>query len=120
MHNGILRKGIIVGIMILFLISSVSTGEKILTDVQQVSIERDRIDGKGSLSSFESFEEGFGAWEADADMPWEPEIDELPCWNVTRTQEYAHDGEWSLNFTANGLFDVKKGGWRQKKNLHQS
>jgi len=46
---------------------------------------------------FESFEEGFGVWEPDASTP-------LP-WFVTRTEEKAHTGTWSINMTADGHFD---------------
>jgi len=47
----------------------------------------------------ESFESGLGSWEADAHMP------EGRWWTVTRTQEAAFDGEWSLAFTADGRSD---------------
>jgi len=50
-------------------------------------------------SEFESFEEGFGPWTPKAHMP-----DTLE-WFISRTQETAYDGEWSLNYTADGSFD---------------
>ena len=52
---------------------------------------------------FESFETGFGPWQAEGaigppDQPaWE--------WSVTRSQDQASDGTWSLDFTADGSHD---------------
>ena len=54
---------------------------------------------------FESFEDGFSLWEPDAQMPWDPEKHIPPHWSVILSQEKSHTGQWSLNFTANGLFD---------------
>jgi len=94
----------IIGILILSgLGAGASYSQK--SSLKQSSYESHILNFEQKASIFESFEEGFGPWEADADMPWDPEKDTPPSWNVTRTQEYAHDGEWSLNFTANGLFD---------------
>jgi len=48
-------------------------------------------------STFESYEADFGAWTPNADTPL--------SWSVTRTQEQAFDGVWSLDFTADGRAD---------------
>lgn len=48
---------------------------------------------------FESFEQGFGAWSPDADMP------PTYPYSVTRTKDRAFDGTWSLDFTADGHAD---------------
>jgi len=105
MHNVYLGKGIILVIIVFLIMSSLSIGGELTKEIRLYSYQK-QIDNFEECSSiFESFEDGFGPWEADADMPWDPEIDMSLSWFVTRTQEYAYDGEWSLNFTANGLFD---------------
>jgi hypothetical protein len=52
---------------------------------------------------FESFESGFGVWAGHGYIACQPDC---PFeFSVTRTQERAHDGQWSLDFTANGFHD---------------
>jgi len=54
--------------------------------------------GSASADSvFESYETGFGAWTPNADTPL--------SWSVTRSQDQAQDGVWSLDFTADGTAD---------------
>ena len=48
---------------------------------------------------FESFEDGFDVWSPDADMP------PAHPYSVTRTEDRAFDGKWSLDFTADGHAD---------------
>ena len=52
---------------------------------------------------FESFETGFGPWSSQGSVGCQPSC--VFEFSVTRTQERAHDGGWSLDFTANGLHD---------------
>jgi hypothetical protein len=55
---------------------------------------------------FESFETGMGPWTVDAHLPCQVPPDCPPLeYSVTRSQEVAHDGAWSLDFTANGMHD---------------
>jgi hypothetical protein len=57
----------------------------------------------GDDALFESFEDGFGAWSVHGSVGCEPD-----CafeFSVTPTQQYALDGSWSLEFTANGWHD---------------
>ncbi len=51
----------------------------------------------------ESFETGLGPWSPQGSVGCQPEC--VFEFSVTRTQERAHDGKWSLDFTANGLHD---------------
>ena len=47
---------------------------------------------------YESFENGFG--------PWRPSIGNPPvAWRVSPSQDQAYDGQWSLDFTADGTND---------------
>jgi hypothetical protein len=61
------------------------------------------VHAAGADMIFESFETGFGQWQAQGAIdlpdpsPWE--------WSVTRTQDQASDGTWSLDFTADGSYD---------------
>lgn len=60
-------------------------------------------DAGAAAALFESFENTFGAWTSHGSVGCEPDC-ELE-FSVTLSQEQAHDGEWSLDFTASGLHD---------------
>jgi len=54
----------------------------------------------------EKFEEGFGEWVADGDVPKDPNNpDHFVIWNITRVMSPAHSGEYSLKFFIDGNQD---------------
>ncbi len=54
----------------------------------------------------ESFEEGFGNWEADADVPLDPNNpDHQVAWSVSRVTPLAHLGQYSIEFYIDGKQD---------------
>ncbi len=53
----------------------------------------------------ESFEEGFGEWIADSDVPLDPNTGEDVFWEVTRTDSVSYSGSYSLNLSIDGRQD---------------
>lgn len=54
----------------------------------------------------EDFEEGFGDWFADADVPLDPNNPgHYVEWSITRSTDVASSGQYSLKFFINGLQD---------------
>jgi len=54
----------------------------------------------------ESFEEGFVNWEADADVPLDPNDPGHPvAWNVSRIAALAHSGQYSVELYIDGRQD---------------
>lgn len=54
----------------------------------------------------EKFEDGFGEWVADADVPEDPNNPgHFIMWNITRVMGPAHSGEYSLKFFIDGSQD---------------
>jgi hypothetical protein len=54
----------------------------------------------------ESFEEGFANWEADADVPPDPNNPGYPvAWNVSRVASLAHSGQYSVELYIDGRQD---------------
>jgi hypothetical protein len=54
----------------------------------------------------ESFEEGFANWEADADVPPDPNNPGYPVdWNVSRVASLAHSGHYSVELYIDGRQD---------------
>ena len=89
--NYLKRKGLAFGLVILFAMSCVSVGGEHLSGDRQFSMIDIHVFQDFHLLCkiydgviFESFEDGFGAWEADADSPM--------SWSVTETQEQSHHG----------------------------
>lgn len=55
---------------------------------------------------FESFENGFGRWVVDADVPEDPNNPGQPVeWHISRTSDIAHSGQNSLEFFIDGRQD---------------
>ncbi len=54
----------------------------------------------------EDFENGFGEWVADADVPLDPNNPgHFVEWNITRSTDVASSGQWSLKFFIDGRQD---------------
>jgi len=54
----------------------------------------------------EGFEEGFDDWAVDADVPLDPNNPgSFVEWNITRSRDIAHFGEYSLKFFIDGRQD---------------
>lgn len=54
----------------------------------------------------EGFEQGFGAWVRDADVPLDPNHPGHPVeWNITREKTIVHSGEHALKFFIDGRQD---------------
>lgn len=54
----------------------------------------------------ESFEEGFGGWIKDADVPLDPNNPGHPiAWNVSRVTSRAHSGQYSVEMQVDGRQD---------------
>lgn len=59
-----------------------------------------------SSEYFESFENGFGRWVVDADVPEDPNNPGQPVdWHISRTSSIAHSGQNSLEFFIDGQQD---------------
>jgi len=54
----------------------------------------------------EDFEEGFDGWTADADIPLDPNnLGHFVEWNITRSNDVAHSGQYSLKLFIDGRQD---------------
>ncbi len=59
-----------------------------------------------SITYFESFENGFGRWIVDADVPEDPNNPGKPVqWHISRTSSIPHTGQYSLEFFIDGRQD---------------